>query len=315
MTRYVIRSVLGAIPTLLILIFVVSLLVRLIPGSAVDVMLTESGANAADRTELEHQLGLDRSLVHQYVSYLGDVMSGSLGHSLFNQRPVIDIVRGRALPTIELAVLSLTLSSLFGIFVGVISAARRNGTLDYVLRIFVNLFLGIPNFVLATLIVLLPAFYFGWSPPLTYVRISDDPVKNLVFYIAPVVTLGLALSATVARFTRTQTLEVISQDYVRTAHAKGLAGSTVLRRHALRNSLLPVLTVLGIQTAVVLSGAVITEQIFSIPGLGTLLLQKIRERDYPVVEGITLLSGMIVIGLNLIVDISYTILDPRVRVG
>ncbi|MFN8559052.1 MAG: ABC transporter permease [Dehalococcoidia bacterium] len=315
MTRYLVRSVLGAVPTLLILIFAVSLLVRLIPGSAVDVLLTESGAKASDRKDLERQLGLDRSLAHQYVVYLRDVASGTLGRSLFDQRPVIAIVKARALPTIELAVLSLTISSALGVLIGVISAARRNTRLDYSLRLFVNLFLGVPNFVLATVIVLLPAYYWGWSPPLSYVRLVDNPGTNLVFFIAPSVTLGVALSATMARITRTQTLEVINQDYIRTAHAKGLTEITVLRRHALRNALLPVLTLFGIQVAVVLSGTVVIEQVFSIPGLGTLLLQKIRERDYPVVQGITLLSGLIVVALNLLLDLCYTALDPRVRVG
>jgi peptide/nickel transport system permease protein len=314
MSRYVVQRLLGVIPTLLILIFAVSMMIRLIPGSAVDVMLTESGASAEDRVALEHELGLDRPLVQQYVSYLGDVLSGSMGTSLLDQRSVIEIIADRAPPTIEQTFLTLTLSSLLGVMIGVISAARRNSRLDYGLRVFVNLFLGMPIFVIATLMVLLPAYYFGWSPPLTYVRFTDDPVGNLLFFIAPVTALGIGLSATMARITRTQMLEVIYQDYVRTAQAKGLTALTVLRRHALRNALLPVLTLLGLQVGALLSGAVITEQVFSIPGLGTLLIQKIRERDYPVVQGITLLSGVLVLGLNLIVDLLYTVLDPRVRV-
>ena len=314
MSRYLVRQMLGAIPTLLILVFAVSAMVRLIPGSAVDVMLSESGATGGDRAALERELGLDRSLAHQYVVYLGDVLSGSLGRSLFNQQSVLDIVAARAMPTIELALLTLIISSLLGVLIGVISAARRNGRLDYSLRFFVNLFLGVPNFVMASLVVLLPAYYWGWSPPLSYVRFSDDPTRNLIFFIAPAVTLGIGLSATMARITRTQTLEVIYQDYIRTAQAKGLTAQTVLRRHALRNALLPVVTLLGLQVAALLGGAVITEQVFSIPGLGTLLLQKIRERDYPVVQGITLLSGVLVLALNLLVDLLYTVLDPRVRV-
>ena len=314
MSRYIVNRLLGAGPTLLILIFLVSAMVRLIPGSVVDVMLTESGASAEDRAALEHELGLDRSLVHQFVVYLGDVVSGSLGRSLLDKRDVIDIIAARALPTIELAVLTLIISSLLGVLIGVISAARRNSRLDYGLRLLVNLFLGVPNFVMASLVVLLPAYYWGWSPPLTYVRFSDDAARNVIFFIAPAATLGIGLSATMARVTRTQTLEVIYQDYIRTAQAKGLTALTVLRRHALRNALLPVVTLLGLQVATLLGGAVITEQVFSIPGLGTLLLQKIRERDYPVVQGITLLSGVLVLGLNLIVDLCYTALDPRVRV-
>jgi peptide/nickel transport system permease protein len=314
MTRYIIRRLISSVPTLLILVFLVTLMIRLIPGSTVDVMLTESTATDRDREILEHQLGLDRSIPRQYVDYLGDVLTGSLGHSLYDKRPVTDIVQARAMPTLELALLTLVISSVVGVVVGAVSAARRNSWLDYVLRLTVNLFLGVPNFVAATVVVLLPAYYFGWSPPLTYVRFSDDPARNLLFFIAPAVTLGVGLAATLARVTRTQTLEVIYQDYVRTAQAKGLSSFTVLHRHALRNALLPVVTLLGIQVAVLLSGTVIIEQVFSIPGLGTLLLQKIRERDYPVVQGITLLSGVLVLGLNLMVDLCYTVLDPRVRV-
>jgi peptide/nickel transport system permease protein len=314
MSRYVVRSLLGIIPTLLVLVFAVSAMVRLIPGSAVDVMLTESNATGADRAALERELGLDRSLPAQYAVYLRDVLSGSLGHSLYNEQRVIDIIAARAPPTIELAVLTLIISTMLGVLIGVISAARRNSRLDYGLRLFVNLFLGVPNFVIASLVVLLPAYFWGLSPPLTYVRFSDDPVRNLTFFIAPAATLGIGLSATLARVTRTQTLEVIYQDYIRTAHAKGLTALAVLRRHALRNALLPVVTLLGLQVAILLGGAVVTEQVFSIPGLGTLLLQKIRERDYPVVQGITLLSGVLVLALNLLVDLGYTVLDPRVRV-
>jgi peptide/nickel transport system permease protein len=289
-------------------------MVRLIPGSAVDVMLTESNATGADRAALEHSLGLDRPLVVQYAVYLRDVLTGSLGHSLYNEQRVIDIIAARAPPTIELAILTLIVSSLLGVLIGVISAARRNSGLDYGLRLFVNLFLGIPNFVIASVVVLLPAYFWGLSPPLTYVRFSVDPVRNLIFFIAPAATLGIGLSATLARVTRTQTLEVIYQDYIRTAQAKGLTELAVLRRHALRNALLPVVTLLGLQVAILLGGAVVTEQVFSVPGVGTLLLQKIRERDYPVVQGITLLSGVLVLSLNLLVDLLYTALDPRVRV-
>jgi peptide/nickel transport system permease protein len=315
MTKYAVRSLVSVIPTLLLLTFAVSLLVRLLPGNAVDLMLTGSDAKAADRAVLERQLGLDRSVSSQYLHYLGDVASGTLGRSLYDRRPVFSVIRSRALPTIELALLSLSVSSLLGVTIGVISAAKRNTRLDYTLRSLVNVFLGIPNFVLATVIVLLPAYYFGWTPPLTYVRIGDNPAANLVFFLAPAAVLGLALSATMARITRTQTLEVIHQDYIRTAQAKGLGAFTVLERHALRNALLPVVTLLGLQVAAVLSGIVVIEQVFSIPGMGTLLLQKIQERDYPVVQGITLLSGVMVVALNLLLDLGYTFLDPRVRVS
>ena len=198
MGRIIVRTLLGTVPTLLILVLLVSVLVRLIPGTAIDLMLTDSSASAENRAELTHQLGLDRSIPDQYVSYLRDVVTGSLGHSLYDGKPVSALLKQRAAPTIELASLALIVSTITGITIGLISAIRRGSKLDYLLRLFVNTSLGIPNFVFATAVLLLPAYFFGWSPPLRYIRFTDDPFKNLVFFIAPTVTLGLALSASTA---------------------------------------------------------------------------------------------------------------------
>lgn len=313
MTKYVARAVVGIVPTLLILTFLVSLMVRLIPGTAVDVMLTDSGASSSDRTKLTHQLGLDRSIPLQYVDYLSSIRDGSFGRSLFNQESLTSQLAPRLPPSVELAVFALLLSWLVGITVGVTSAMRRNSVTDYALRIVVNGFLGIPNFVIAALVITLPAYYFSWTPPLTYVAFSDDPLGNLTFYIAPTLVLGLGLAAGIARITRTTTLEALNQDYMRTARAKGLAERVVITRHLLRNSLLPVITLTGIQLAILISGVVIIEQVFSVPGVGTFLLQAIRNRDYPLVQGITFLIGAMIIVLNLLVDLLHPIFDPRVH--
>lgn len=313
MTNYVLRTISGAIPTLLLLVLLVVVLVRLIPGSAVDAILTESSASAEDREEFEHQLGLDRSIPEQYVRYLFSVVDGSLGRSLYDGREVSSFITSRSVPTLQLAFMSLCVSSVLGITIGVISAVRRNTPFDYLLRFTVNLSLGIPSFVVATAIVLLPAYYFEWTPPLGYVSFFEDPIGNITFFIAPVLTLGLSLSASVARITRTATLEVLHLDYIRTARAKGLDERNVIFRHVMRNSLLPVLTLIGLQVAFLISGTVIIESVFSIPGLGTVLLQKIRERDYPVVQGLVLAAGFLVIGVNMAVDILYGYVNPRLR--
>ncbi len=313
MTRYALRAVAGVLPTLLLLTFLVSLMVRLIPGTAVDVMLTDSGASQADRARLTHALGLDRSVPRQYLDYLSSIRDGSLGHSVFNHESVTSQLAPRLQPSIELTIFGLLISWLVGVTVGVISAMRRNSPLDYALRIAVNGFLGVPNFVIAALLITVPAFYFSWTPPLSYVSITDDPIGNLVFYLAPSVVLGLGLAASIARVTRTTTLEVLNQDFVRTARAKGLREASVVTRHLLRNALLPVISLAGIQIAALISGVVIIEQVFSIPGIGTFVLQAIRNRDYPLVQGVTLLVGVAVIFLNLFVDLLHPLLDPRVH--
>ncbi len=313
MARYTLKTFTTSIPTLLILVFVVVALVRLIPGSTADAMLADSAASAEDMERLRAQLGLDRSILDQYVDYLGNVADGSLGYSLYDGRPVREFVAGRIWPTVELTIFALLLSSVLGITIGTISAVRRNSVLDYILRLSVTTSLGIPNFVVATVVVLIPAYYIGWSPPLNYVRFMDDPVGNLIFFITPVLSLGTGLAASVARVTRTSTLEVLHLDYVRTARAKGLAERTVVVRHVLRNSLLPVMTLIGLQVAALISGVVIVESVFSIPGLGTLLIERIRNRDYPVVQGITLLTGVSVILINLVVELMYGMLNPRLR--
>lgn len=313
MIQYIARRIIGSIPTILLLIFVVSLFTRLIPGTAVDAMLVDANTTLGTKEALTERLGLNRSVPEVYIDYLGDIADGSLGRSLYADQPVWPIIKDRAVPTLQLAVMSMIVSAILGIGIGLLSAVKRNSFFDYFARLFVNTSLGVPSFVVATFVVLLPAYYFRWTPPLRYVSIFEDPVDGLLFFIAPVLTLATAIAAAVARLTRTATLEVMNEDYVRTARAKGLQERTVIYRHVLRNSLMPVITLLGIQIAFLLNGSIITEQVFSIPGVGTLLIQKIAERDWPVVQGLTLLAGVIVAAANLAVDILYGYVNPRIR--
>ena len=319
MARDLAKTALGAVPTLLVLLLMVSLLSKLVPGDAVDSMVNQvggqSGATEAQKERLREELGLTRSIPEQYVAFLSDVGNGTLGHSLYSSKTVRSLISDHALPTIELTVLALFGSSGLGILTGVVSAVRRNSMLDYVMRLFVLIFLSVPNFVIALAVVLLPAFYWGWSPPLHYVPIYDAPVGNLLFFATPVTALAIGLAASVARLTRTSTLEVIGMDYVRTAYAKGLSERTIIYRHVLKNSLMPVLTLVGVQVAFLLSGAIIVEQVFSIPGLGTLLIAAINQRDWPVVQGLTLVSGVVVIAVSITVEILYGWFDPRLGHG
>jgi len=315
MARYLSRTLLGTVPTLLLLLLIVSLLTKLVPGDAVDSMVNQmggdSGATEAQRQRLREELGLTRSIPEQYVAFLRDVGNGSLGHSLYSSQTVRSLISSRALPTIELTVLALVGSTALGVLTGVVSSVRRNSKLDYLMRLFVLIFLSVPNFVIAVCVVLLPAFYWGWSPPLQYVPIYEGPTRNLLFFATPVTALAIGLAASVARLTRTSTLEVIGMDYVRTARAKGLTERRIVYRHVLKNSLMPVLTLVGLQVGFLLSGSIIVEQVFSIPGLGTLLIGSITQRDWPVVQGLTLISGVVVISVSMTVELLYGWFDPR----
>jgi peptide/nickel transport system permease protein len=207
------------------------------------------------------------------------------------------------------------ISSIVGIALGVFSAVRSGKVDDYLLRSVAILSLSIPSFAIGTLVLVLPAIYFRWVPPLGYTPFAEDPVGNISGLLLPSVVLGLAIAGAIMRFTRTMMLDVLRQDYVRTAKAKGLKGSAVLSRHAVKNALIPVVTLLGLQIAAALGGSVIIEQLFSLPGLGQLLLTAINQRDYTVVQGVTVVIGLWVVVINLIVDLSYGVIDPRVRVG
>jgi peptide/nickel transport system permease protein len=249
----------------------------------------------------------------QYLHWAGAALQGNLGRSLWNSTPVAEDLAARLPVTVELSVLALIVAVIVALPIGVYSAIRQDTAGDYVARSFSILMLAIPSFWLGTLVMVFPSIWWGWSPEIDYVPLTRDPLKNLSQMILPAVILGTSLSAVTMRFTRTMMLEVLRQDYIRTAWAKGLGERLVVTRHALRNALIPVVTLIGLQAPLLIGGAVIIEQIFVIPGMGLLLLEAVGQRDYPIITGVFLVVGLCVMLINLLVDLSYGILDPRVR--
>jgi peptide/nickel transport system permease protein len=314
-TGYVIRRLLGMVPTLLLLVLAVVIMMRIMPADIVDVLLSEQAADDNARQVLRERLGLDRSLPQTYVEYLSGLTTGDLGTSLLKNRPVRDMIAERVNVTLELAVFALAVSLTVGITIGVISAIARDTPVDYVLRSIGLLGLVVPTFALATAAILLPALYFNWSPPISYVKFDSDPIGHLTQYILPGVVLGAAAGGVIMRVTRTQMLEVLRQDYVRTARMKGLRERKVIVRHVLKNAMIPVVSVFGLQVAALMSGTVIIENVFALPGLGRLLVDAVNQRDYPVVQGVTLVVGTFVMAVNLVVDLSYVLFDPRIRLS
>jgi peptide/nickel transport system permease protein len=311
---YILKRMVLALPVLFGITVVVFLLVRLIPGDVIDAMLgTEASLRPEVREQLRKTLGLDRPLHVQYVTWLADIVRGDLGRSLRTGQPIVENLSGKLPITLELALLSIVMSLIIAIPLGVISALRRNSSSDFVVRLLGTAGLSLPNFWLATMLILIASRYFRWGAALIYVSPFEDPIENLKQMLLPSLALALGLTAVVMRMTRSSLLEVLSQDYIRTARAKGLLERGVLYRHALRNALLPIVTIVGIQTGHLLGGAVIIEQIFGLPGLGWFLLNAIYQRDYPAVQAGVLILAIIFVLTNLVVDLLYAILDPRIK--
>ena len=281
MTKHIIARLSAIIPTVLLLLFFVVFLIRLLPGNAVDILLANSGGRGGklDRQQLSRQLGLDQSVAQQFVSYSAGAAHGDLGRSIWTHKPVTSIIFSDVGVTLELTLLSLLVGSVAGIGIGVISALSRGGALDYSLRIFSILGLTVPNFALATLVVVFPTLWWRWSPPLTYTSPGHNLWAHVAQFFTPALILGFGLSAGLMRLTR----------------------------------MIPVISLFGLQVGALLSGTVILEQVFGLPGVGRELIGAINMRDYPLVQGITLMAGLFVILTNLLVDISYGLIDPRIR--
>ena len=309
---YVARRVFLALLTLWGVTIVAFALVRALPGDAVAALLQDY-AYASNVDEMRHTLGLDRPVTVQYVDWLGNVLRGDLGSSLRSKTPIADELKNRVPVTLELGLLGMVIGALIAIPVGVVSAVRQHSLSDYFSRGLAIAMLAIPSFWIATLVVTLPSIWFKWTPSLFYTRFTADPMKNLGIVIIPAVILGIGLSGTLMRLTRAQMLDVLRQDYVRTARAKGLPSTLVVVRHALRNALIPIVTLLGLQISILIGGSVVLEQIFVLPGMGRYLLEAIQYRDYPVIQALNLLFAAAIIGSNLVVDLAYGWLDPRVR--
>ena len=317
MSAYIIRRLLLIIPTLFILSVLVFLSVRFIPGDAIDAMLGKQGFIGAevDREALEHMLGLDVPVHVQYARWIGGILRhGSLGHSLLGSRGAVEEKIIDRLPvTIELGVLAILIGLLIALPVGIYSAMRQDTAADYVGRSVAIIGLATPNFWLATMVVLYPSLWWAWSPPLNWVPFSEDPLGNLGMLILPSLILGTALAAATMRMTRTMMLEVLRQDYIRTAWSKGLRERVVVMRHAFKNALIPVVSLIGLQLPILIGGSVIMENIFNLPGLGRLMVVALGDRDYPVVSGVNLFFATAVVLFNLLIDLLYSYLDPRVR--
>jgi len=310
--RYLAKRLVVAIPSLLIASLIVFTLPRLIPGDVVAMMLEEK-AYAKDLEELRVKLGLNRPIYVQYFEWLGRAVRGDLGESLWTRQPVIKEIGLRLPITLELALLSLTVALSIAIPIGVISAARQDTVRDYAARSAAILGLSVPNFWMATLVIVLPAIWWGWRPLTGYVEISKDVVGHLTQMLLPAVILGVTFSAALMRLTRGMLLEVLRQDYVRTAWSKGLRERIIILKHGLRNAIIPVITYVGIELPQVIGGTVIIETIFGLPGMSRFLFDAINQRDYPVIQGVNLVVVSFIVMVNLGIDALYAVLDPRIR--
>ena len=334
MRAYIIRRLLLIFPTLFILTILVFLSVRFIPGDVIDVIaarLTGLGlaTDQVEREAIEHMLGLDVPVHMQYGRWIGvlptpdwvtgeshfkGLLQGTLGESLYGGAVSIEEeIIGRLPVTIELGLLSIVIGLLIALPVGIYSAIRQDTPADYLGRSIAIIGLATPNFWLALMVMIYPAIWWGWSPPMEVIPFVEDPLGNLGMFIIPSLILGTASAAATMRMTRTMMLEVLRQDYIRTAWSKGLRERVVVMRHAVKNALIPVVSLIGLQLPILVGGAVIMENIFNLPGLGRLLLIALEDRDYPVVSGVNLFFATAVVGINLMIDLIYPYLDPRVR--
>jgi peptide/nickel transport system permease protein len=315
MLQYTIRRIfLGGISALMVSLIVFAIL-RIAPGDVVDVILGGEDAFYSEETAelLRQQLGLNRPLPVQYFTWMRDFFTLQWGTSLVDSKPIWPQIKKKIPLTIELSLLTLGISVILGIPAGIIMALKQDRWADYSIRIFSLLGLSIPNFWIATMIILWGMVYFNWSPRLEYVSIFTNPLENLGMFFWPAFALGTSSMASKARMMRSTMLEVLRQDYIRTAHAKGLRYYTVVYRHAMKNAMLPVITIIGIQAAGILGGSVILETIFMLPGMGQYLVYSLSRWDYPVVQTLVLFFAGWIILTNLLVDLSYGWLDPRIR--
>jgi peptide/nickel transport system permease protein len=308
----ILRRLVATIPVLLLVTAGVFALIHLTPGDPIDAMMAESVDDSVKR-ELRRDLGLDRPLYLQYATWMGRLLQGDLGRSIRNREPVIENVGHRIKPSLQLAGLAMAISLLVATPIGILSAARRNSAVDRVGTTFALFGICMPNFLIALLLIFVFGVTLRWLPISGYVDPLEEPWDGLRSLALPAITLGLALAAVITRTLRSSMLEALSEDYIRTARAKGLSDGAVIRRHALKNALIPVVTVLGLQLGTLIGGAVITEYVFALPGVGRLVVDAVFARDYPLVQGVVLLIAVGFIVSNLAVDLLYGWIDPRIR--
>ncbi len=314
MGQYVLRRLLLMIPTVFLALVIVFGMIRLIPGDALVMLLSEQKITETQSLdELRAKLGFDQPLHMQFLHYLRKVAAESWGESFFTKHPVLPQLLSRLPITLEIALIAIVVSVALSIPIGVISALRQDSWTDYLLRVFAIGGVSIPDFWIATLFIVFPAIWFYYSPPIFWVTWQEDPFGHLQIVLPPALILGVRLSAYVMRMTRSVMLEVLRQDYIRTAWAKGLRERVVVYRHAVKNALIPIVTMLGLQITFLMGGTVVMEQIFNIPGMGRFLLDAVRFRDYEVVQGVNLFLASFIVVMNFLIDLSYAYLDPRIR--
>jgi peptide/nickel transport system permease protein len=311
-TSYLLRRFALMAATLVGISIIIFVLLRLVPGNIADILFDSAGmVNPAEKHQIEKELGLDQPIPVQYARWIGDLLHGNLGYSYVSEKPAIAEIAPRLPVTAELAALSLAFSVLFGIPLGVISAVRRNGSADYILRLVSLSGLSMPAFWLGLLILMAFVASFGTMP--IYTEPAANIGADLLRYSIPAAAVGFRSSALIMRLTRSSMLEVLRQDYIRTARAKGATMRSVNYRHALANAMLPVVTVVGIEAAFLVGGLIVTETVFNIPGVARFLVESIRSRDYPIVQNLVMLIAIVVVSINFLVDLVYAALDPRIK--
>jgi peptide/nickel transport system permease protein len=325
---YIIRRLMLVFSTLFLVTIIAFLSVRFIPGSLVDLMIADKYREATGSREemvaaVKEQLGIDVPIWKQYLRWLGafpqkdgsfsGVLEGDLGKSLWTERIIRDEILQRIPISLELGIVAIITGLLIAFPIGIYSAIRQDTMGDYLGRSFAILCIAVPAFWLATMIFIYPAKWFSWTPPVIYYPITEDLWANLGQFIIPGILMGMAMSGTTMRMTRTMMLEVLRQDYIRTAWSKGLRERVVVVKHALKNALIPIITIIGLQLPVLIGGSVIMEQIFVLPGMGRLMLDALSARDYPIVSGVNLVMATVILLVNLLVDMTYAWLDPRIR--
>jgi peptide/nickel transport system permease protein len=314
--NYIIRRLLLLIPTIFIVTIIVFCAVRFIPGEVVEVMAAQHGEAQDIEYTLEtirKELGLDVPIYVQYGRWIGGVLRGDLGESLWTHRSISQDILQRLPVSIELGIMAIIVGIFIALPVGIISAIRQDTMTDYITRGLAIILISVPSFWVGTMVMVYPAKYLGWMPPVIYAPFLQDPIGNLKQFIIPALILGMVMSGTTMRMTRTMMLEVLRQDYIRTAWAKGLKEGVVISRHALKNALIPVVTIVGMQLPVLVGGSVILEMIFGLPGIGRYFIYALTQRDYPIVSAINLVIAVFVMFCNLGVDLLYARLDPRIQ--
>ena len=317
MRNYMIKRLLLAVPTIIGVTLLIFFVMRILPGDPLTLIYGENtGIYILSDEEVKaarHSLGLDKSLPQQYFSWMGDIASGELGKSFWRDEPIRELIIRRGPITGQIAIMAIAMSWMIGLPAGILAATRRNTKTDLVTRSLMTFFQAIPSFWLGASFILITVIFFTWRPPIQMAYLWSDPVANLQMTLGPAIAMGLGIAASIGRMSRTTLLEVIREDYVRTARAKGLRERVVLTRHMVKNALLPVITVSGLHLATLLGGSVAVEQAFAVPGLGTALVQAITERDWMVIQNLVLLYGLTFVVINLVIDLSYAWIDPRIR--